>query len=306
MKLTMRLLEFASLFAICGLMVASAQQAPPPAASQSKPALEGASLAPDAVVLTIGDQKITRAQFESLLAALAQNGRPANTAAAKRQVAEQFGEMEALAREARKRKMDQEPGVKEMMMVQADNYLARSLAEKLSAEVKLSDTDVQSYYNTHKDEFEEAQASHILIRYKGSPVPLKPNQKDLTDQEALAKAQDIRKKLAGGADFATLAKAESDDTGSAAKGGSLGKFSHGQMVGPFDQAAFSLPVGQISEPVKTQFGYHIIKVESRISKTLEEAKPEIEKRMKPKMAQEAAEKIKQQNPITLNDTYFGK
>lgn len=244
MKLTMRLLEFASLFAICGLMVASAQQAPP-AASQPKPALEGVSLAPDAVVLTIGDQKITRAQFESLLAALAQNGRPANTAAAKRQVAEQFGEMEALAREARKRKMDQEPGVKEMMMVQADNYLARSLAEKLSAEVKLSDTDVQSYYNTHKDEFEEAQASHILIRYKGSPVPLKPNQKDLTDQEALSKAQDIRKKLAGGADFATLAKAESDDTGSAVKGGSLGKFSHGQMVGPFDQAAFSLPVGQI-------------------------------------------------------------
>ncbi|HTR36197.1 MAG TPA: peptidylprolyl isomerase [Bryobacteraceae bacterium] len=301
----MRLLEFASLFAICGLMVASAQQAPP-AASQSKPALEGASLAPDAVVLTVGDQKITRAQFESLLAALAQNGRPANTAAAKRQVAEQFGEMEALAQEARKRKMDQEPGVKEMMMVQADNYLARSLAEKLSAEVKLSDTDVQSYYNTHKDEFEEAQASHILIRYKGSPVPLKPNQKDLTDQEALDKAQDIRKKLAGGADFATLAKAESDDTGSAAKGGALGKFSHGQMVGPFDQAAFSLPVGQISEPVKTQFGYHIIKVESRTSKTLEEAKPEIEKRMKPKMAQEAAEKIKQQNPITLNDTYFGK
>jgi len=301
----MRLFQFASLFAICGLTVASAQQAPP-AAAPPKPALEAASLAPDAVVLTIGDQKVTRAQFESLLAALAQNGRPATTPAAKRQVAEQFGEMEALAQEARKRKMDQDPAVKEMMMVQSDNYLARSLAERLTDEVKLSETDVAAYYNAHKDEFEEAQASHILIRYKGSPVPLKPNQKDLTQEEALTKAQDIRKQLVAGADFATLAKTVSDDPGSAAKGGSLGKFSHGQMVGPFDQAAFSLPVGQISEPVKTQFGYHIIKVDSRTSKTLDEAKPEIEKRIKPKMAQEAAEKIKLQNPVTLNDSYFGK
>lgn len=285
-------------------MVASAQQTLP--APKAAPEPPPANVAPDTVVLTVGDLKLTRAQFDGILAALAEGGRPASTAAARRQVAEQFGEMEALAQEARKRKIDEDPKVKEMMTVQSDSYLARSLAQKLTDDVKLSDTDVQAYYNAHKDEFEEAQASHILIRFKGSPVPLKPNQKDLTDEEALAKAQDIHKQLAGGADFAALAKDNSDDPGSAAKGGSLGKFKHGQMVAPFDKVAFSLPVGQISEPVKTQFGYHLIKVESRTAKTLEEAKADIEKQMKPKMAQEAAENIRKQRPVTLNDAYFGK
>ena len=65
--------------------------------------------------------------------------------------------------------------------------------------------------------------------------------------------------------------------GTGAKGGELGTFKHGQMVGPFDQAAFSLPMGQVSEPVKTQFGYHIIKITSRNAKTFDEAKAQIEK-----------------------------
>ena len=80
--------------------------------------------------------------------------------------------------------------------------------------------------------------------------------------------------------------------GPAAKGGDLGIFRHGQMVAPFDKAAFSIPVGQLSEPVKSQFGYHLIKITSRTTKTFEEAKPEIEKQLKPTMAKEALEKIR--------------
>ena len=68
------------------------------------------------------------------------------------------------------------------------------------------------------------------------------------------------------------------------------------MVAPFDQAAFALPVGQVSEPVKTQFGYHIIKITSRTSKTFDEAKPQIEKDLKPKMAKESMEQIKEHTP----------
>jgi parvulin-like peptidyl-prolyl isomerase len=306
----MRLLEFASAFVICGLVTTSAQQAPPAPPPKPAPAADPAAsertVAPDAIVLTVGDQKLTRAQFDNLLAALAQSGHPAPTPAARRQVAVQFGELETLAQEARKRKIDENPTVKQMMAVQADSFLASAFAKQLSEEVKLSEMDVQAYYNSHKGEYEEAQASHILIRFKGSRVPLKPNQKDLTEEEALAKVQEIRKKLLAGADFGATAKTESDDEGSAAKGGALGKFHRGQMVAPFDEAAFSLPLGQISEPVKTPFGYHLIKVESRASKTFEEAKPEIEKQMKPKLAQAAMDKIKQQTPVTLNDDYFGK
>jgi len=321
----MKFSVFARVFAISGLaafasVAALAQQpgtpAPKPAtgapgtAVPITPAVTTAAavsnVAPDAVVLTIGARKITRAQFEQLLAALAQNGRPAVTPADKRKVAEQYGELETFAQEARSRKLDESPETKEMMSIQVDNVLASTLAKKVADETQLTDLDLRAYYNSHKDEFEEAQGSHILIRFKGSRVPLKPNEKDLTEPEALAKAQEIRAKIVAGADFATLAKAESDDTGSATKGGELGRFRHGQMVKPFDEAAFSLPVGQVSEPVRTDFGYHVIKITSRTSKTFEDAKPEIEKKIKPTLTKEAMEKIKAQTPVTLNEDFFGK
>src|SRR5207302_6007723 len=101
------------------------------------------------------------------------------------------------------------------------------------------------YYNAHKDQFEQACASHILV--------------DSPD-----KAAELEARLAKGEDFAAVAKAESKDTGSAQKGGEVGCFfKDAQLVPEFLQAAFSQPVGQIGPPVQSQFGYHIIKVTSR-------------------------------------------
>jgi peptidyl-prolyl cis-trans isomerase C len=275
-----------------------------PANKDSKPVV---TVPPEAVVVTIGTEKITRAQFEEILSALAENGRAATTPAAKRQVADQVGEIMGLAQEARKRKVDQAPGVQQMMTISSDQVLANALAKRISSELKIDDAELHAYYDAHKADFEEAKASHILIRFKGSRVPVKPNQKDLTEEEALAKAQDIRKRILAGADFATIAKAESDDTGAEKNGGSLGPaFPRGKMVPQFDQAVFSLPVGQVSEPVKTPFGYHIIKVEERKSKTFEEARPEVEKKLKPEMIRTAMENIHKQTPVTLDDGYFGK
>jgi parvulin-like peptidyl-prolyl isomerase len=146
----------------------------------------------------------------------------------------------------------------------------------------------------------------ILIRFKGSPVPVKSGEKDLTEEEALAKAKDLREKIVKGGDFAALAKAESDDAGSGANGGDLGTFTHGRMVKEFEQTAFSLPVGQVSEPVKTQFGYHIIQVESRGTKSFEEVKPQIEGKMKPELAKKAVDEVKSKTKVTISDDYFGK
>jgi hypothetical protein len=312
----MKLSEFARVLALFGFAAAAIAQQPsaatppkpvPPAPPALAPVTAPESnLAPDAVVLTIGNLQMTRAQFEVLLSALASNGRPAANPAAKRQVAEQYAELETMAQEARQRKLDESPEVKQMMAIQGDSFLANALAKRISDDTHFTELDLRSYYDSHKNEFEEARGSHILIRFKGSSVPLKPGEKDLTDEEALAKAKDIRAKILAGADFATLAKAESDDTGSGAKGGELGTFKRGQMVPAFDQAAFSVPVGQVSEPVKTQFGYHIIKITSRNARTFEDAKAQIEKELKPKLAKEALEQLKVHTPVALNEAYFGK
>jgi parvulin-like peptidyl-prolyl isomerase len=83
------------------------------------------------------------------------------------------------------------------------------------------------------------------------------------DDEAKKKAEDLRKQLLAGADFAKLARENSSDPGSGFNGGELGSFRRGRMVAEFDKVAFSIPVGQVSEPVKTRFGYHLIKIEKR-------------------------------------------
>jgi parvulin-like peptidyl-prolyl isomerase len=276
-----------------------------PPAAPAAPAPE-VNLPPETVVLTIGTEKITRAQFEDLLSALADNGRPANNPAAKKQVAEQLAELRSAAAEARRRKLDQTGPVRQMIAIQTDNMLASALGKQLSTELKPDEAGMKAYYEKNKSQYEQVKASHILIRFQGSRVPLKPDQKDLTKEEALAKAKEIQKKLVAGGDFAAIAKVESDDAGSGANGGSLGTFGHGQMVPVFDAAAFSQPIGQIGEPVESPFGYHIIKVEERTSKSFADAKPEIEKQMGPQEVRDKMEGFRKQMPVTFNDAYFGK
>lgn len=323
-KTPMKLLHVSKYLIVLSAVAFLAGQQPPQPPSPVRPAPPGqlkppgeapapasagplVIVSPDTVVLTVGSEKLTRAQFEDVLAALAENGRPATTPAAKRQVADQLADLMAVAQEARKRRLDQSPTAKQMIMIQTDQVLASVLSKQVSSEVKIDEGALHAHYDQHKSEYEQAKASHILIRFKGSRVPLKPNQKDLTEEESLAKAQEIRKKLLDGGDFAATAKAESDDAGSAANGGSLGPaFPRGRMVAPFDQAVFSLPVGQLSEPVKSPFGYHIIKVEERGPKTFEEARPDVEKQVRPKLTQEAMDRLRKQTQITLDESYFGK
>lgn len=139
--------------------------------------------------------------------------------------------------------------------------LINELQDSIVNSVKVSDAEIEKYYNENKDRFtveEQVEASHILVE----------------DEET---AKEILNKLNNGSDFAELAKEYSLD-GSASRGGNLGFFPRGRMVKPFEEAAFALQVGEISEPVKTDFGYHIIKVTDRQeAKTLslEESKEDI-------------------------------
>ncbi len=117
---------------------------------------------------------------------------------------------------------------------------------------------------------EAVHARHILIRPKvptpaavgaGTPTPTPdPALQQFADQAAKVKAETLLKQLRGGADFAEVAKKNSDDPGSASVGGDLGWFSRGKMVKPFENAAFSLGVNQISDVIKTNYGYHIVQV----------------------------------------------
>jgi len=162
-----------------------------------------------------------------------------------------------------------------------------------------------NHYEAHKGEMDQLHARHILIRFQGSAVPQRLGQKDLTDAEALQKAKDLRVKILAGAKFTEVAQAESDD-GSGANGGDLDTFGHGAMVPEFEKAAFALPVGQVSEPVRSAFGYHLILVETHAAKSFEEARPEIEKSLGPQAAEKAVDDLKTKAGAVYSDAYFGK
>jgi len=280
---------------------APATTTPKPAAAKTpaKPAP-----VPDGkVVLTIGADKITDKQFDAFVDALPDQIKAQAKGPMKRQIAEQMVRVRLLSDEAKRRGIDKEPGFAAKAAFQYDNLLAGALFQDMQKDVKSDEASLKKYFDDHKQELESVQARHILIRYKGSPVPLREGKQELTEEESLAKATDLRKKIMEGGDFAALAKTESDDVGSGNVGGDLGNFKRGQMVPAFEQAAFSAKLNEVTEPVKTQFGYHIIKVEKRAG--FEEMKPELEKRVKPDAAREEVENFRKKATVTFDDAFFG-
>ena len=260
---------------------------------------------PDKVILTIGDVKYTEAQFEDVISALPPQYQQAARGAGKRNFAEQITQVILLSQEAEKRKLDQDPKIKVALTFQHENFLAQAMFQSLQDTVKVDDAAVEKYYNEHKNDYEVLKARHILIRVKGAPMQAVAGKPELTDEEALAKAQAIRKRLLAGEDFATIAKAESDDAGSGAQGGDLGEFKKGMMVPPFETAAFAAKVDEITEPVKTPFGYHLIQVRSHTTKTLAEVRPDIEKKLRPELAREAIAELRKGAAVHMDDGFFG-
>lgn len=166
----------------------------------------------------------------------------------------------------------------------------------------ISDDDIQKYYD---DKYSgNIEASHILIKVASD------GEEGLSDEDAKAKAEDLIKQLNDGADFATLAKENSDDAGSAANGGALGSFNKGKMVKEFEEAAYKLGVNEYTkEPVKTTYGYHIIlKTKEEDKKSLKDAKEEIiekileEKKEDSNYSANALEAIRKENGLKFEDT----
>lgn len=265
------------------------------------------SVPPDTVVLTVGEDKITKAQFDMILASLPQQQQAvARSPKGRRDIAAKLADIFTLAQAAKAQKLDQTPKVQTEIMLSIDQLLANTEFREMEENIKPDDAALKAFYEEHKAEWEEAKARHILIRFQGSKVPLADGKKDLTPAEALAKATELRAKIVGGADFAAVAKESSDDTGSGANGGDLGTFGKGQMTPEFEKEAFLLPIGQVSQPVKSPFGYHLILVESRAPKPFEDVKAIIAKRIPGELAQKALTDLKAKNPVVFNDAYFGK
>lgn len=169
-----------------------------------------------------------------------------------------------------------------------DNVETQELMFKAQTQgVKVSNKELQDYFNKHKDQYTQVKARHILVDKKST-------------------ADSIEAQLKKGADFATLAKKYSTDTGSKDKGGELGWVKKGQMVPEFEKALFSLKKGEISQPVKSQYGYHIIQAED-IKDSLSDFKSQVKDAVlqsKAKDQQLVINNLIKNGDIKVNDSQF--
>lgn len=143
------------------------------------------------------------------------------------------------------------------------------LYKKVTEDVKVTDKEIEDFYNKNKSQYQQAatrEVRHILVKTK-------------------KKADTLHAQLRGGANFANLAKKNSEDPGSKSQGGKL-TVSQGQTVPPFDKAAFSLKKNELSKPIKTQYGWHIIQPLSEVKKASTTPLPQVKEAIKQQLLSE--------------------
>lgn len=213
----------------------------------------------------------------------------------------QLADNAALAEAARKEGVADKADVKTLLKIITNVRLSQEYFEQKikprADNVTIPTEELQQYYNNNLAKYDstEVKARHILVRDEAKA-------KSLYDQ---VKAKPAK--------FSELAKANSEDKGSGANGGDLGFFTRGRMVPEFETAAFALKVGEISQPVKTQFGFHIIIVDERKEngvKPFEEVKGEIENELKRGKSQEvvtaAIEDVKAKMNLKVDDSLLSQ
>ncbi len=199
------------------------------------------------ILAKVGSLTVTDREVEEFLAELGQRGKSYNSPEGRKAILEQLIASKLLLIDARHNLYETEPEFKAELARVRESLLINYAGSKVLSSVKVTDDEAQAYYEKNKDQFlgdDSANADHILVE---------------TEEQA---AEILEKINTGAITFADAAK-EYSSCPSRERGGNLGDFNRGQMVPEFDEAVFSMSEDEISPPVKTQFGYHIIKLNKK-------------------------------------------
>ncbi|HYC61652.1 MAG TPA: peptidylprolyl isomerase [Thermoanaerobaculia bacterium] len=268
------------------------------------PAPAAAAAQADPIIIAAGGLSIRQSEFESALKSLPAEYQQYAAGPGKKQFAEDYLRMKMLAAEGAKAGLDKDPEVISQLALMKENLIAQAQLKKIESGIAITDEELKKKYDAAKADYEQVKARHILIAFKGSPAQI-PTKPELTEEEAKAKAEDIRKQIVAGASFDELAQKESYDTGSGSRGGDLGAFGRGQMVPEFEKAAFEAKKGELTPVIRTQFGFHIIRVDEHDMTPFEQVKAKLEKDTRQAAMQAKLEEMKTNAKVTFNDTYFG-
>jgi len=290
-KLTLPLLALSSTLLLSGMALAAEEKkaepapAPAPAAAAPAKATPAPFTIPDPVAVVNGTP-ITKAAFDQYTQQLRGKAR-ADTAEASKSLVDQLVMEELLVQEAAKQKLADDPQIKQQLEMIQRNLLASTVVRRMLSANAPSEEAIKKEYDTAVAAMKgkEYKASHILV-----------------DSED--KAKEVIAELKKGGNFAELAKAKSSDS-SAANGGDLGWFTPSMMVPPFAEAVAKMEKGKYSEqPVKTDFGWHVILLEDSRDATppsMDELKPQITQMLQSRMVNDYLEKLKAGAKIEIKE-----
>ena len=242
--------------------------------------IAGTALAEE--LASVNGTAITTETFMKKLADLPPNAKDSiNTPEGRREVLDILIARELLYQEAVKRRLEKEKEIQVKMAEARRTVLVEAMMDRLLA-AKISGDALKNYYETHRNEFREVRASHILV-------------------ETAEEAKSLKTQLDSGVDFAELARRASKDTRSGPAGGDLGYFTKARMIPEIAAAAFGLRVNQISDPIKSSYGYHLVKVTAlRDSMRFEELPATILDEVKRAVLQEEIKALRAANKVTVN------
>ncbi|GLQ91117.1 peptidylprolyl isomerase [Dyella acidisoli] len=246
------------------------------------------------MTLRIGNTALSPQQYRDVAAALQDTSGSTSFAEDNDQL-KQFAEMEVLAARARKDGLDQDHAIAAKIRVAVDNVLAHAERDHLYAAATVTNDDVKQKLDSHPNAYDEYALSHIFIAIG----PTKSGGQR-SEHDALLKATQIKKKLDAGADFASLAQAESDDPATAKDGGELSPMLGMFVANEFLPVISQLHSGDVSNPVRGKQGYHVILVQQRTVATFDNRHKMIEALLRDESVESTITQWMQNTPVEFN------
>lgn len=262
---------------------------------------------PKRVVAVINGQNITAEEALRQLQALPQNELQQfqRSGGGLTSALQQIYLMRHLSDLATQEHLDQQEPWKTQLEFAHSNMLAQAYVNNISSKINPSADEVKSYYDQHSQEFQEAKLSAIIVNFTPPGTTAPPNMPGArSEAQAKTKADDLVKKIRGGANFATLAKTDSDHKASADKGGELGVFTPERLPKEISDPVFKLKAGEITDPIREASGYYILKVDSIDKKTFENAQSEIVSQLKSDQVRKTLDQQSQQYKVQVQDSDF--
>lgn len=258
----------------------------------------------DRVVMRVNGEGITEKEFAMFLEQAPEQQRIMyTTPEGKRALAQELVKLKALAQEGRRIGVDDDPEVRRQVEFGRSTILAGHALRKLVGVP--DDQALRAEYAKQRPNLETVDLSHILIAHEGGQVPPRSGG-PLTMDVARQKAEAIAARLRGGADFAAMARSESDDVNSGERGGALGPVNRGMLPPELNSVIFGLKEGEISTPTRSPFGIHIFKVNKRTLQSFEEVKQGLTQRLQQAQMESVVNKLQQQAKVDLDPKFFGE